>query len=232
MRTTAKWQLTVGLIVVAGIAGPVQSAAAGSAAASLSFTIHVRNYAHVDAKELAKVEKVASRIFQKAGVVSQWVDAPLTSKDLQKSSVDKHSFGLSQIWVSLLPSTMSDRINMPASVTGLAPGEGPDRVLGYVFYSRVEDLHRRQVLAMGARANMSPASVADILGNVIAHEVGHILLNLAVHSETGIMRGDWDFNVLNDIACSSLGFTKQQGEVMQAEVARRARQQDVLEAAD
>ena len=64
----------------------------------------------------------------------------------------------------------------------------------------------------------------------MAHEIGHILLNLSVHTPTGIMRGRWDLNDLRDIAEGSLGFTKQQGKVIQAEVTRRI-QQDVLEAA-
>ena len=236
MKPTARWRLTLGLVVVAGFAGTGQIAVAGSSPTKLSFAIHVRNYAGVDSKTLAAAETVTSRIFQKAGVVSNWVDAPLASEDLSNASADQPSFGLSQICVDLLPREMSDRMNISAGVTGLAPGAGPDRLLAYVFYERVEDLARREIQRELATSEFfrgimdPPATVEQILGEVIAHEIGHILLNLSVHTQTGIMRGHWDLHDLSDIAEGRLIFTKQQSEVIQAEVARRI-QQDVLEAA-
>jgi hypothetical protein len=69
------------------------------------------------------------------------------------------------------------------------------------------------------------ATVAQILGAMMAHELGHILLNLPSHSETGIMKGDWDLKELCDAAYGFLLFTRQQTEVIQADVARRNRQQ-------
>lgn len=235
MKTTSKWRVTVGLIVVAGIAGPVQSAAASSPVRSLSFTIHVRNEAGVDSKTLKEAEKVASGIFQEAGVITQWVDAPLTSEDLHEASVDPRLFGLSQLRVNILPPAMSDRLNMPVGVTGLAPGAGPDRVLAYVFYDRVEGLAQReaqrQFTAQSHGTSARRAAAGQILGVVIAHEIGHILLNLAVHTKEGIMRGNWDLHDLREIAYGYLNFTKQQGKVIQSEVARRVRQQDILEMA-
>jgi hypothetical protein len=228
MKTTAKWQVILGLFVVAAIAGPIQSAAADAPAASLSFTIHVLNYAGVGPQTLAEAEKVASRIFLKAGVVSQWIDAPLTEQDLQKASVDQQSVGLSQIWLSLLPRTMSDRMSIPAGVTGLAPGAGPDRFLAYVFYNRVEELRRKQIAAMLSSAAATHASVGQILGGAMTHEIGHILLNLAVHSKTGIMQGSWNLDVLDAIGCDHLYFTKEQEKVMQAEVARRVPMKKIL----
>jgi hypothetical protein len=93
MKSTAKWQLTLKLIVLAGFAWPGQSATAGSSAGSLSFTIHVRNDAGVDSKTLKEAEEVASGIFQKTGVVSHWVDAPATSQGVHEASVEPHRSG-------------------------------------------------------------------------------------------------------------------------------------------
>ena len=52
MRTTANWQLTLGLFGLVGFSIPGQSAAAGSSLESPSFTIHVRNDAGVDSQTL------------------------------------------------------------------------------------------------------------------------------------------------------------------------------------
>jgi hypothetical protein len=167
-------------------------------------TIHVHNYAGVD---------------------SQWIDAPLQE---QEYTADPQSAGLSHIWVNIMPAAMSDRMNLAPGVTGLAPGAGPDRVLAYIFYNRVEEMRQKQLAAFLWNEVASPSTVGDLLGSAMAHEIGHILLNLAVHSKSGIMQGNWDLNVLNDIACSRLEFTKQQGEVIRTEVARRARTQELL----
>jgi len=227
MNRTAKWQLTLGLVAVAAMAGAAQPAAA-SPAADLNFTIHVRNYAGVDSKTLAQAEKVTSRIFQKAGVISQWADAPLQE---QEYTADPQWAGLSHIWVNIMPAAMSEKLHLADSMTGLAPGAGPDRVLAYIFYNRVQEMQREQSAAFERKNTEFTFYVADLLGSAMAHEVGHILLNLAVHSKTGIMRGNWDPVVLRDMISGYLYFTKDQEKIMQAEVTRRARQQGVLEAA-
>ena len=73
-----------------------------------------------------------------------------------------------------------------------------------------------------------PSKITELLGSAIAHEVGHILLNLAVHSKDGIMRGNWDLGVVSDSSNGCLYFTKDQEKIMQAEVARRLRTQEML----
>jgi len=227
MNTTAKWQVTLGLLAVAAVAGAAQ-AASPSPAADPNFTIHVRNYAGVDGKTLAQAEKVTSRIFQKAGVISQWADAPLQE---QEYTADPQWAGLSHIWVNIMPAAMSDKLHLADSATGLAPGAGPDRVLAYIFYNRVQEMQRERFAAYERKNTEFLPNVADLLGSVMAHEVGHILLNLDVHSKTGIMSGNWDLGLLKDTMSGLLYFTKDQEKVMRAEVTRRARQQGVLEPA-
>ena len=226
MRTTANWQLAAGLIVVAGFAGQAQSAKAGSPAANLNFTIHVHNYAGVDSKTMTDAEKAASAIFQKAGVRSQWVDTPVTPEALRQIAGDAPVFGLSHLQMYILPRAMAERLGLPGNVAGVAPGTGLDRLKAYVFYNRVEDLANTQTQAQLKNTISRHATTDQILGEVIAHEIGHILLNLDVHTERGIMRGSWDLSDLRDIAEGCLTFSKQQAAVIQAEVARRIRQQN------
>lgn len=214
MKKAAKWQLVLGL-VLAGSAGRVQGASAGTSEPSLTLTVRVLDYAKVAPKTLNEAEKVASGIFQKAGVRTQWADAPVGSENMHEASPDQPFSGLSHLQLTILPRAMADRLSPPASMAGLAPGAGPDRMLAYVFYNRVEDLfyfYRKT----------EPLTKGQILGQVIAHEIGHILLNLSVHTETGIMRGTWDQNNLRDIRFGVLLFTKQQDEVIRTEVARRS----------
>jgi hypothetical protein len=59
----------------------------------------------------------------------------------------------------------------------------------------------------------------------------HLLLNLSSHSDTGIMRGEWDLKDLQDAAFGNLLFTSPQAEVLRAEAARRVAQQKAVEVA-
>ncbi len=49
-------------------------------------------------------------------------------------------------------------------------------------------------------------STAEVLGHVIAHELGHLLLNTPGHSTHGIMHGEWNlptFRTLSAVCCFS-----------------------------
>jgi hypothetical protein len=62
----------------------------------------------------------------------------------------------------------------PGALAYAKPFEGTHIV---VFYNRVKN---------------RPGSASSLLGHVIAHEVAHTLQGLVRHSETGIMKAQWD----------------------------------------
>jgi hypothetical protein len=76
-----------------------------------------------------------------------------------------------------------------------------------VFYDRVAELH----------ANWNVA-LADILGNVIAHELGHLLLGSNSHASMGIMRAHWQGEELRRLSRGSLSFTNEQTDHMRGEL--------------
>jgi hypothetical protein len=59
------------------------------------------------------------------------------------------------------------------------------------------------------------ADAGQILGNAIAHEIGHLLLNNQSHSASGIMRGDWNLWDLRNASYGYLLFTPQQAKAIQ-----------------
>ena len=211
----------LGLVVTGKASGVAQTTAAGSTDTGLTVTIHVYNSAEVDHKTLKEAEKVATEIFRKVGAESRWVDVALTSENKQENSANQGSFNLSHIRLDIYPRLMDEHLGLSNKALGLAPGTGPDRQVIYVFYNRVEALAHGQVRAAFEGSIRRPATTAQILGHAIAHEIGHLLLNLESHSATGIMRGDWDLNDLQGVASGFLLFTPQQAEVIRAEVARR-----------
>ncbi len=217
MGKTQRWQLVLGLFLT-GFSGAAARSATHPAEGEPRFTVHVRDYAQVDAKTLGEAEQVSAGIFRKAGVETHWVEI---SQKLSEFLTAMDTKTLVNLQVHILPQEMANQLGMPDNVMGLAPGKGPDRQLVYVFYQCVRKLAQRQVLAE-TKGNVSGhATVAQILGEMMAHELGHILLNLPSHSQTGIMRGDWDLKDLADVAFGRLFFTRQQAEIMRADVQRR-----------
>jgi hypothetical protein len=187
----------------------------GSAAeTSPVLTIQVSNQAGVDLMTLVQAEKTATGIFRKTGVESRWME-PAT----------EGSFPLSHIQLKILSSVISIRAglpdNFPDDAMGLAPGSGPDRQSVYVFYDKVEALAREHIAETHANA-------AQILGHAMAHEIGHLLLNVQTHSAAGIMRGVWNFWDLQNVGYGYLLFTPRQAKAIREEVGKRSRQQETL----
>jgi hypothetical protein len=60
-----------------------------------------------------------------------------------------------------------------------------------------------------------------MLGHVIAHEIGHLLLNVQTHSASGIMRGRWDLWDVQNAIYGHFLFTRQQAETIRGEVGRQ-----------
>jgi hypothetical protein len=82
-----------------------------------------------------------------------------------------------------------------------------------VFYARVEDL----VLSVNGGKREAPV----ILGDVIAHELGHLLLGTNSHSPAGIMCAEWDKEYLRLAVMGFQKFSPEQSALMRATVVRR-----------
>lgn len=193
-----------------------------------TLTIAVKNYAGVNAATLDKAEATATLIFQKAGVKTQWID--LTPPVIGRESTTALS-SIFEVQVRIVASGMSEQLVDRDDIMGLAPGSGPGRQLVYVFYDRVEALVEKQKIARMEGKVIRYPDKAQMLGDLMAHELGHVLSNLRSHSTTGIMREDWNVRDLED-GGGSLLFTGPQAAVIRTEVARRLRQNEIVEVAE
>jgi hypothetical protein len=61
-------------------------------------------------------------------------------------------------------------------------------------------------------------ALADILGNVMAHELGHLLLGSSSHAGMGIMRAHWQGEELRRLSRGSLSFTNEQADHMRGKL--------------
>jgi hypothetical protein len=230
MKTWLRWQLTMALIMAA-ITGVVESAIAGTPKTSSTLTIHIYNYAEVAPQILIEAERVAAGIFQKAKVNVRWVNAPVKPANNPENTTDQGPFDLSHIWIKVLSGPMAERFSLRTDEMGFSPGSGCERYIAFVAYNHVEALALQQRKARLEGDTPINATTGQILAHAVAHEIGHLLLDLPFHSETGIMRGDWDLKDLQSIAYGYLNFTPQQAAALRGEVARRATQKQSVEIA-
>jgi hypothetical protein len=121
---------------------------------------------------------------------------------------------------------MSDRLGLSSDVMGVVPGA--DAQIAYVFDSKVEALFQTTLSAYRTGHIDRRVSESQILGIAIAHELGHLLLDLQGHSADGIMRGEWGLTDLRNAAFRMFLFTPQQAEVLRANARSRNRQQEIL----
>jgi len=152
-----------------------------AAAWILGVTVRVDNLSHVPDRDLQAAKSEVNRIFHAAGVEITWVDDDVT-------------IGPTHLTLVL--------VNAAAEAgreAGDVAGSAVQAVLrAYVYCSRLD-----------AVSNHAPVDAHVVLGRVIAHEIGHLLLPPNSHARVGIMRPQVDFRQVGFD-----GFTSEQIEAL------------------
>jgi hypothetical protein len=188
----------VGLLAIVLLSGNM-SASEGSTQDS-QITVLVNNSAGVPASILKGAEREAARIFRAAGIGLVWVDCSKEIGDLDHRC--RTAPGTNEFILHIVPGgkTSSD------FVFGLAfLGQNGDGKYSDIFYDRVLEAHRQ-----------SGMDVANLVGTVAAHELGHLLLGSNAHSYAGIMTAVWRGETLERVEMGSLLFTGDQASRMRA----------------
>src|SRR5262249_34333297 len=107
---------------------------------------------------------------------------------------------------------MARRVNTTRDSLGYAVLFEGWGVIGSVYYHRAVELARRNLAAQAA-----------ILGCIMAHEIGHLLLSEPGHSRDGIMRANWGDEDLKRIAEGRMWFAPEQGARMAEKIGERER---------
>lgn len=184
--------------------GPALSwCGAGQSEANFKALVRTYDYAQTPGEIVVRGERMAAEIFRRAGIDLVWIDCPTSTNDLEKVAACAANTDLT---VKILPEAMASKFGLPLSNLGVTV----QRRASFVFYHRVRDL-----------ANNAGLSEAAILGSVMAHEFGHLLLGEGAHSDTGIMMADLDAKKFRDAEKGKLlNFSAEQARRMRARFAR------------
>src|SRR5205807_73436 len=99
-------------ILIGGLTKLCQGAPTDSPETSPTMTIHVYNYAEVSPETLGKAEKIAARIFGKAGVEIRWYDWRLNSGENKEASAQPEPLHTSDIFLKILPRSMTESFGL------------------------------------------------------------------------------------------------------------------------
>jgi hypothetical protein len=176
--------LSATLVTIAILLRCSAAAFAADASAPWRLPVIVCDFAGVEPGVLAAAEAVASQVYRSAGVTIEWVDSGCIA-------------GPAGLYVNLV-SVDSGDVHLAELAVGFAE---PGGLTATVLYNRIERLARHH--------HKKPQTV---LGYVIAHELGHLLLPPHSHSATGIMQPM--LNLDNGAGALRVSFTPQQAELI------------------
>lgn len=173
----------------------VPTHAEAAAESPLRLVLYVYDYAGVAPDVRAAAAEVTRQIYAAIGVDIVWVDrCPIACHiAFSREAHDDTSWGI--LMLTILPDGMTSR-EFSADVMGGAPESGN---VATAYFGRIR--------AFAFERNLLPAT---LLGHVVAHEVGHLLLREG-HAPRGLMRARWVDNELLQAQVGRLGFTATQG---------------------
>ena len=171
---------------------PVLIIAFGANAVAEPILVLVHNFANVEPGVLKPAEQTAARVLATGGVQVQWLECQEGSREPEQC---QNGPDPSVLVLHLLPAGVTRRA-APSGALGFAVPAGPEEfgVFAGVFCDRVGRL--------SARGFREPV----ILGHAMAHELGHLLLGVGMHSHDGIMKAEWHRKELERAETGTLVF--------------------------
>ena len=168
-------------------------------------TVSVFSDIPISRQILVRAEQRAQQIFYISGVDILWIDCTrANASDGERDPACTKSYGPDDL-VLRITSHVST-VSSDAFGVAFLGSDGRGRYAD-VFWKRAQEL--------GAASNQG---VDRILGSVMAHELGHLLLGLNSHSVSGLMRARWGNDELRCLDMGTLVFLPEQGKRMRARI--------------
>jgi hypothetical protein len=172
-------------------------------------SVLVFDFAGVSGEVLNTGLRQATRILKSGGVEVVWVHCPVAPELLASVRPCMDAPGPLALVLHVLPRGVTTRQTDPGSAGFAVPAEdGGFGAFAGVFHHRVREL-------------VTSINEAEVLGSVVAHELGHLLLGTGQHSAGGIMKGEWRYKQSILAAQGLLGFDPGQRRRMLENMRRR-----------
>jgi hypothetical protein len=172
-----------------------------STSLSPEVSISVHDYADVPTVLLSAAEDQAREIFRHAGLETVWLNCSPKLERIEPKSC--YFSDTTHLTLKISPHAVNAQVRDRIDVLGTAyPDENGAGYFAYVFYDRVQELAQRRRLGHA------------LLADVMAHEIGHLLLGSNSHSISGIMCAHWSDKELRNISEGAMSFVPAQSRIM------------------
>jgi hypothetical protein len=180
------------------------SARSQSGEKQTAIRVGVYNDAHVDRLALYDAEHQVAGLFAEAGVKITWLDYSHQQRRARCQPEDSSADFFLRI------ASAFGTIPQNSGTDALGQSMIPPTGYGYVPCGTASVFYDRVI----AFASVWAPNSREILGDVLAHELGHLLLG-PLHSPQGIMKAFWTFDDLDLARRGRLRFTKEQLAMLQ-----------------
>jgi hypothetical protein len=180
---------------------------------SPNLQVSVFNRAQVPEDKLVQAEARAEKIMSRAGIHLTWLNCPVSAAASGTAKLPSGMISEPCRAIHYPEHVAITVLDRPRSATADTFGQAFLNEQGSGSYI---DVYYDRVSALRAELAIAPA---EILGCVIAHEIGHLELGADSHSKTGLMRAHWDSKSLSDAAKGQLLFSPSQVMAIQTTLA-------------
>ena len=183
------------------------------AAGAPELTMRIYDYAELSSGYLLRAADKARHVYRQVGIETRWMQCRVSLDVPEMDPACATEPGPTVLQMKILPEVMAERFGLGEGVFGFAlpPREGGFGNVASLFHDRVRKL---------AETTGTPAEV--VLGHMLAHEAGHLLLGVSSHSAKGIMHVPWRAADLQRAEMGGLKFSREQAERMRKQVLARS----------
>jgi hypothetical protein len=205
--------LTAGLLLNLSLPNFAESCVGRPDCAVPTITVRVYDYAGVPPFIAKRAREETSRIFREAGIATEWALCTTPSQAVPTDPWCETQPLATDIQLNILPRKMAQEMMGHHNELGAAvPVPSGIGRWASVFYHRVDEL-----------AESGGASRALLLGHIMAHEIGHLLLGVNSHSDSGLMHVPWGRAQRERASLGTLLFTDKEADQSRRQVADRLR---------
>jgi len=174
--------------------------------------VRVYDFAGTQSDELARAQQEAEGIFARSNVRLSWLDCTIDAERKPADPACNTVKGPSVLNLRLMPEHMEPKQGLPPGIFGFSMMSTTGG------FSSTTNIY---VIRVGAVADGRKYRQPVVLGAIIAHELGHLLLGIGSHSKTGLMSLPWGPKALTAADQGTLSFSKKESRNLEKAAAER-----------
>ena len=168
-------------------------------------TVFVSDSANATERVVLEAERNAGRIFRQAEVDVEWVNCGVKDRYQSEPQCGATTTSSHSLIVRIIPHART----LGEDIFGVSFVDHDTGTYADLFFEPIEQLHEQY----------KDIALAPILGGVLAHELGHLLLGSNAHSRDGIMQPHWTKEQLVQAAMGRMRFGKEEAAKMRTRLA-------------